>query len=61
MTISRVQIWIKATGGGLPVDYLRWLSALWEQYRHDALASATREGFDQWLVARFSGDPYAHR
>lgn len=47
--ISRVHIWKAATGGGLPVDYLRWLAAMWEQYLcHDG-----PESFDDWLVAKF--------
>jgi hypothetical protein len=43
--ISPVHIWRATTGGGLPVDYLRWLSAMFEQFRY-----ATPEG--RHLAAR---------
>ena len=46
--VSYVHIWRAATGGGRPVDYLRWLAAMWEHYR-----TATHDGLT--LEARLAG------
>lgn len=61
--MSRAHIWRATTGGGLPVDYLRWLSAMWERYDGERSidyfleylppAEArrfARDDFDSWLV-----------
>lgn len=64
MTGSAIHIWKAATGGGRPVDYLRWLSAMWELFANEwqpehygrsrpALLSEQREDFYIWLTARF--------
>lgn len=33
-TPSPIHIWRAVTGGGKPVDYLRWLASQWEIYVH---------------------------
>lgn len=51
--ISPVHIWRATTGGGLPVDYLRWLASQWELYESEPPSGAGQE-FNEWLAARFT-------
>lgn len=48
--ISPYHIWLSATGGGLMVEYLRWLAAMWEQF----VALEGDEDFEPWLAAKFN-------
>lgn len=54
---SAVHIWREVSGGGRPVEYLRWLSAQWEIFfRYGPISGITerdRENFSWWLYARF--------
>lgn len=60
--MSYVHVWRQLTGGGLPVDYLRWLSAMWEQYVHDPSTHVAGETwyiteqrlrFHEWMRGKF--------
>jgi hypothetical protein len=59
MNIDKVNIWFDLTGGGKPVEYLRWLAAMWEQYAVWYRAEGDhrqppRDQFDEWLVGRLN-------
>jgi hypothetical protein len=59
--MDRVCMWRNLTGGGLPVDYLCWLAAMWEQfvdwYAVDGDHYRDRMGqFDDWLIGRINAD-----
>lgn len=50
----RSAIWRAITGGGLHVEFLRWLAAQWHLYAQDRAMNGGEEDFDFWLAARFN-------
>lgn len=64
-TISRAHVWRQASGGGLPVDFLNWLAAMWEQFDAEMREELygfhvyfsiedRRAHFDDWLLGRMN-------
>lgn len=55
--VSPVHIWRELTGGGLPVEFLKWLAAQWEMW-----GGTTDEGREaRWLRDDHPGDYRANR
>lgn len=54
---SPVHVWRSVAGEGHAVDYLRWLAAMWEQYRATNIINDiadARADFPGWLAGKFN-------
>jgi hypothetical protein len=52
--VSYVHLWREETGGGRPVDYLKWLAKSWEAYKTSRIdaGEGTWLAFDMWMLLR---------